>query len=134
VNAEPRPAAWLEDLAPGASVQILKSLRQKQLVTTWGNWGLSVEPLGNNGFVAVVPEQPEAWAVDEEGRTAIVEKAAAVLEEAGFAVIMIKRRAGEEWGVPWLKVYGKSAVGAGPRTIRQTVEVNDLSWIDLNVS
>jgi hypothetical protein len=131
MNQEPRPAAWIEDLKRGSEARVRRALQKEGLMEKEGRGQLRVEPVGTNGYLAVLPEDLEV-ALDEEGRAGIIERAEVALREEGFGLILTRCRQGEGWAAPWLKIYGVSAEGPGPRTVRQTVNVPEMKVIDLS--
>lgn len=61
-----------------------------------------------------------------------MEKAEIALREAGFALIFVKRQTADGWAAPLIQIYGKSAEGPGPRTVRQTVRMTEKEVLDLS--
>ena len=113
VSQEPRPAAWVEDLTLESKAQVKDCLRRSKLLTTSQVGGLEVEGMGKERHLAVRMAE-SGLVLNEEGWAVDIERAEVVLREAGFALILTRRKTQDGWLSPWLQIYGKSAVGPGP--------------------
>jgi hypothetical protein len=129
MNQEVRPAAWVEDLPKRAADKVYTCLRAAGLISKGTKLGLEVLTTQPHGHLLV--QAYGSSLTDEEAEEPFMEEVEQTLREAGYALIFLRRHTEEGWLEPAIQVYGKSAEGPGPRTVRQRVELKETPVVDL---